>query len=68
MGSTYERSFAKGLCWEIISFIITTFAVYLIYGNFYFSLKFSFVLGIIKVLIFFMHERLWKQVKWGKVK
>jgi adenylylsulfate kinase len=68
MASTYQRSLMKGVLWELISFITTSFAVYLIYGNIGTSLLFSFVLTLIKVPLFFIHERMWKRVKWGKIK
>ncbi|MDO8516839.1 MAG: DUF2061 domain-containing protein [Nanoarchaeota archaeon] len=67
MPSTYQRSIIKGLSWETISFIITTWAVYLIYGNIELSLLFSFGLSLVKLVLFFVHERLWKQTRWGKV-
>jgi len=66
MASIPLRSFIKGVCWETISFILTFFAVYLIYGDFLNSLKFSLVLTTIKILLFFLHERLWKKIRWGK--
>ena len=66
--STYERSFFKGVCWEFISFSITTMAVYIIYGNLIFSMEFSLILSIIKIFIFFVHERFWKTIRWGKIK
>jgi uncharacterized membrane protein len=66
MSSIPLRSFIKGVCWETISFIITFFAVYAVYGNFLDSLKFSWVLSVIKILLFFLHERVWKKIRWGK--
>ena len=68
MGSTYERSFVKGVVWESISFIITFIVVYLIYGNFKTSILFSIGLTSMKSVLFFIHERLWKKIKWGKIK
>jgi len=66
MPSTYQKSFLKGAIWEVISFIITTMIIYLIYGNFGDSVKFSFLLTLVKVPFFFIHERIWKKIKWGK--
>lgn len=68
MPSTYQRSFIKGISWEFISFIITTAAVYLVYGDIIFSIKFSLSISIIKIFLFFIHERIWKKIKWGKIK
>jgi uncharacterized membrane protein len=66
MPSKYERSFVKGVVWELFSFVITLAAVYLIYGDIVFSLKFVFWLTIVKMFFFFIHERIWKKIKWGK--
>jgi|WetSurMetagenome_2_1015567.scaffolds.fasta_scaffold1270684_1 adenylylsulfate kinase len=68
MPSTLQRSFLKGVCWETISFIIMVIAVYIIYGDLVLSIKFSVVLSIIKIFLFFLHERAWKKIKWGKIK
>lgn len=67
MGSTYQRSLVKGIAWEFISFIITTIIVYLFHKNFLESLKFSFILTVIKAFLFFFHERIWKTIHWGKI-
>jgi adenylylsulfate kinase len=66
MPSTLQRSFTKGIIWESISFILTLIAVYAIYGDFKASLNFALVLTIIKIFLFFIHERIWKMIKWGK--
>ncbi len=67
MGSTYERSLVKGVSWEIISFILTLAVVYFVYGNILVSLTSALLLTAIKVIPFFVHERLWKKVRWGKI-
>jgi len=67
MPSTYKRSLVKGIVWEIFSFLLTLVAVFVVYGNFIFSVKFTFGLTLIKVLFFFINERVWKKVKWGKI-
>jgi adenylylsulfate kinase len=66
MASIPLRSFIKGVCWETVSFILTLFAIYWIYGNFLSSLKFSLILTAIKIFLFFAHERFWKTIRWGK--
>lgn len=68
LGSTFERSFLKGVIWEFISFIIVIIAVYIVYGNLTNSVIFSIVLTLIKIPFFFIHERVWKKIKWGKIK
>jgi adenylylsulfate kinase len=66
MGSTVQRSFLKGITWEIISFIITFIFVYLIYGDFNMSITVCFFLSLVKIFFFFAHERIWKKIMWGK--
>lgn len=65
--STPKRSFMKGIVWEAISFVVTSLAVFAVYGNFNLSVRFSFYLTLIKIVLFFLHERAWKKVKWGKI-
>jgi len=66
MPSTYRRSLIKGVVWELFSFILTLAAVYLFYGDIVLSIKFSVVLATIKIFFFFVNERVWKKIKWGK--
>lgn len=66
MASTRVRSFVKGVSWEFISLIITTFIVFLFYGNLFKAIGFSFGLSIVKIILFFVHERIWKKIRWGK--
>jgi adenylylsulfate kinase len=68
MGSTPQRSFIKGISWEIISFLLTLLIVFLLYGDILVSLKTTIILTAIKIPIFFIHERTWKKIKWGKIK
>jgi adenylylsulfate kinase len=66
MASTYKRSLVKGIFWEGFSFIITLIAIYFVYGNLAFSLKFTLALSLVKIALFFIHERVWKDIRWGK--
>lgn len=68
MGSTFERSFIKGCIWEFVSFMIAFIIAYLIYGNLTSSIKFAVILTLIKIPFYFIHERVWKMIKWGKIK
>ena len=55
MASTLLRSFIKGFIWEFISFLIIIAAVYIVYGDLSASIKFSFILTLIKIPLFFLH-------------
>lgn len=64
--STPKRSFLKAFTWELIAFVITLIAVYLVYGDIKMSVKFTIILSIIKILFLYVHERIWKKIIWGK--
>lgn len=64
--STPKRSFIKAFTWEIIAFVITLIAVYLVYGDIKMSIKFTLVLTAIKILFLYVHERIWKKISWGR--
>ena len=65
--STPERSFIKGILWEGLSFILTLLVVYLLYNDIRISIKITIILTLIKIPIYFIHERIWKKIMWGKV-
>jgi adenylylsulfate kinase len=65
--STQKRSFIKAFTWELIAFIITLIAVFLIYGDIKMSIKFTLGLTFVKVLFLYAHERIWKRIIWGKI-
>jgi uncharacterized membrane protein len=48
--------------------IITTIAVFIVYGDIFKSIIFALILTGIKIILFYPHERIWKKIKWGKIK
>lgn len=64
---TTLRSLMKSVTWRIIATITTTILVFIFTG----SLAIAFSLGLIEIvvkyLIYFIHERAWDQILWGKV-
>lgn len=70
MSSTSQarRSWAKGLTWETIAFIITIIITYVYLNSFSESLVLTVILFFIKIVFFVAHERLWHRVTWGKVR
>lgn len=60
------RSVAKSISWRIVGTIDTVFISWIITGE----VKTAFSIGAIelitKMLLYFFHERLWNNIKWGK--
>ena len=67
MGSTPQRSFIKGIVWEGVSFLLALLVIYMIYKDIIISLKITIILTLLKIPFYFIHERLWKKIRWGKI-
>ncbi len=67
MKESHFRSIMKGVTWRIIASATTMTVVYVVTG----SLELMASVGIIditaKIFFYYMHERLWGRVKWGKL-
>ena len=63
-----KRSLAKAITWRIIAFVVTIAAVY-IYSK---DIKQSLVIGIsantVKIFLYYIHERIWNRIKFGRMK
>jgi uncharacterized membrane protein len=64
--SRIHRSLAKGITWETFSFFLTLFITYLYTQSIKTSFELTSICFFIKIIFFFLHERLWHQVTWGK--
>lgn len=60
------RSLAKSITWRIWGTIDTTILSYFISGNINIALTIGSLEILTKILLFFAHERLWAQIKWGR--
>ncbi len=61
-----KRSLAKSLTWRIVA-IVSTFVVgYFMTGSLSFAASLTLVSNLINFLLYYLHERVWLKVKWGK--
>ena len=61
------RSFLKALTWRIAASTITFFSAILITSNLYLTKSiviYEFINGII---IYYIHERVWNKINWGRI-
>jgi len=70
-GATYKkeshiRSIIKGISWRIIGTIDTMLLSYLITGNLQQALKIGFTEVFTKILLYWLHERVWQYFLVGK--
>jgi len=66
MSSTKIRSLVKGLTYRVSSTFIIVILVYLITKDFSYVWKIGMAEFILKWVWYFIHERLWKRIRWGK--
>ena len=67
-GPSHMRSVIKGVGWRIIA----TSTIIVLYYIFFHDISGALALGvfdfIIKLFIYYLHERLWAEVKWGRIR
>jgi len=64
--STHRRSILKGLSWETVSTVVTFALAWLMFGHAIECVVFIVVCFAVKFVLFYMHERVWHQVSYGK--
>lgn len=62
---SYKRHLAKTITWRIVGTLDTIILSWIISGNPYTGLKIGFAEVITKMLLYYLHERLWFRVKIG---
>ena len=63
---THLRSVAKGMSWRVIATLVTTAVVWLISGEVSMALFAGLSDSLIKIGLFWGHERVWQRVAWGR--
>lgn len=67
VGPTHGRSFTKGVSWRIVGTIDTILISYLITGHWVNALTIGSFEVFSKIILYYLHERVWGRVKWGRV-
>jgi adenylylsulfate kinase len=65
---TNIRSISKGITWRIIASITTILIVYLFFGRLDLAITAGILESVIKVILYWLHERIWFKIKWGRKK
>jgi uncharacterized membrane protein len=61
-----RRSFAKSITWRIVA-ILSTFAIaYFMTGSIAFATSLTLISNAINFVLYYIHERVWLKVTWGK--
>ena len=65
-GETFRRSIVKTISYRIIIVVLDFIAIYLFTGKISVALGFTIVSNIYTTIVYFLHERIWDRIKWGK--
>lgn len=63
---THLRSVVKGISWRIIATLVTTVVVWLISGEVSMALFAGASDSLVKIGLFWGHERIWQHIGWGR--
>lgn len=67
MASTRLRTIAKATTWEFLSNIVCCLLAVLIFGGIGSCLIFTLIAIGIKLGLFYVHDRVWHKITWGKI-
>jgi uncharacterized membrane protein len=68
MNEHHTRSVIKGVSWRVIATLTTTGLVYAFTGEFALALEVGFLELVLKLLFYYLHERVWGRIPWGRRK
>jgi uncharacterized membrane protein len=68
MAEKHYRSLVKGVSWRITGSIDTMVISFLVTGKFKFALAITSVEFFTKIFLYYVHERVWLKVPFGRVK
>jgi uncharacterized membrane protein len=63
-----RRSIAKGISWRVIGTVDTILVAFFITGDYSKALSIGATEVITKVLLFYLHERIWQRVQFGRLR
>ena len=66
MSDTAVRSLAKAISWRVTGTIDTFLISWLITGHVLLATGIAFTEIMTKVFLFWLHERVWNKIDWGK--
>lgn len=66
MNDNHGRSFAKAITYRILGILWLSIISLLITGSIKETIAINGVYHILRIVDFFIHERLWGRISWGK--
>lgn len=60
-----KRSLVKALTFRVLATLVTCLLVYFVTGRISFAVEIGILDFVVKVLVYYLHERAWTGVRWG---
>ena len=67
MRDSHSRSFVKGVSWRALGTIDTITLSYIVTGSISSSLKIGFTEVLTKIVLYYLHERVWDTIPFGRI-
>ena len=65
---THKRSIAKTISWRVVATFITGVVTFILTGRLDFAVTVGLADTLVKFLIYYVHERMWARISYGKVR
>ncbi len=65
MIDNHIRSFVKSISWRIIATLTTILLVFIFTQNWVISVEVGGLEIIMKIFLYYLHERVWDRIRWG---
>jgi len=65
---TNKRSIVKGISWRVIATTTTIIIVYVFFDRLDLAIAAGMIETVLKVGLYWLHERVWFKIRWGKKK
>lgn len=63
---SWKRSLLKAITYRFFSFITTTLIALVLTRSVIIACQFAIIDGLSKIAVYFLHERIWSKIKYGK--
>ena len=67
MSDSHRRSLLKGVTWRIVASTTTMVIVFIATGNLVLVIGVGMADVTLKIMFYYLHERLWGRVRWGRI-
>jgi len=65
---TNRRSIVKGISWRVVATTTTIIIVYVFFGRLDLAIAAGLIETVLKVGLYWWHEKVWQKIYWGKTK